>query len=120
MAFPVEIRKKTRVVKTKAELTEWLELIEQQGYSMVDQHMRTLVPHSCFRALKIEQKEEDRLVILFKENLVYSEHDILGEIYHLRRQKRRREGEGLLHGTLQNKKYRVTNPDNVDGRSKTP
>ncbi|WKT54335.1 hypothetical protein QSH57_004919 [Fusarium oxysporum f. sp. vasinfectum] len=88
MAFPVEIRRKTRVVKTEAELTAWLEVIEQQGYSMADQYMRTLVPHSCFRALKIEEKEEDRLVILVKENLVYSERDILGDIYTLREKKK--------------------------------
>ncbi|KAH7142399.1 hypothetical protein DER46DRAFT_640329 [Fusarium sp. MPI-SDFR-AT-0072] len=113
MAFPVEIRRKTRVVKTEAELTAWLEVIEQQGYSMADQYMRTLVPHSCFRALKIEEKEEDRLVILVKENLVYSERDILGDIYTLREKKRAREG--FLHHTLQIKRNKVIETDDADG-----
>ncbi|KAH7184452.1 hypothetical protein DER44DRAFT_859433 [Fusarium oxysporum] len=113
MAFPVEIRRKTRVVKTEAELTAWLEVIEQQGYSMADQYMRTLVPHSCFRALKIEEKEEDRLVILVKENLVYSERDILGDIYTLREKKRAREG--FLHRTLQIKRNKVIETDDADG-----
>ncbi|KAH7186494.1 hypothetical protein DER44DRAFT_858835 [Fusarium oxysporum] len=113
MAFPVEIRRKTRVVKTEAELTAWLEVIEQQGYSMADQYMRTLVPHSCFRALKIEEKEEDRLVILVKENLVYSERDILGDIYTLREKKRARDG--FLHRTLQIKRNKVIETDDADG-----
>ncbi|KAH7184255.1 hypothetical protein DER44DRAFT_862599 [Fusarium oxysporum] len=112
MAFPVEIRRKTRVVKTEAELTAWLEVIEQQGYSMADQYMRTLVPHSCFRALKIEEKEEDRLVILVKENLVYSERDILGDIYTLREKKRAREG--FLHHTLQIKRNKVIETDDAE------
>ncbi|KAI3573302.1 hypothetical protein IWW34DRAFT_887597 [Fusarium oxysporum f. sp. albedinis] len=113
MAFPVEIRRKTRVVKTEAELTAWLEVIEQQGYSMADQYMRTLVPHSCFRALKIEEKEEDRLVILVKENLVYSERDILGDIYTLREKKRARQG--FLDRTLQIKRNKVIETDDADG-----
>ncbi|KAH7228603.1 uncharacterized protein BKA55DRAFT_626446 [Fusarium redolens] len=113
MAFPVEIRRKTRVVKTEAELTAWLEVIEQQGYSMADQYMRTLVPHSCFRALKIEKKEEDRLIILVKENLIYSERDILGDIYTLREKKRAREG--FLHRTLQIKRNKVIETDDADG-----
>jgi hypothetical protein len=112
MAFPVEIRRKTRVVKTEAELRAWLEIIEQQGYSMVDQHMRTLVPRSCFRALKNEKREEDRLVILVKENLVYSEHDILRDIYPLRQRKRARID--FFHHVPQNKRKKAIQTDDVE------
>lgn len=112
MAFPVEIRRKTRVVKTEAELTAWLDVIEQQGFSMVDQHMRTLVPHSCFRALKNEKKEKDRLVILIKENMVYSELDILGDIYPQRSKKRARND--FFHHVPQNKRKKVIESDDSD------
>ncbi|KAL3587527.1 hypothetical protein FPOAC2_13424 [Fusarium poae] len=113
MAFPVEVRRRTRVVKTKAELTAWSQVIEQQGYSIADKDMRTLTSYTCFRALEIEEKEENRLIILIKENLVYSEHDILGDIYSMRPRKRAREG--FLHRALQIKRNRVPATDDADG-----
>ncbi|KAL3588072.1 hypothetical protein FPOAC2_13971 [Fusarium poae] len=113
MAFPVEVRRRTRVVKTKAELTAWSQVIEQQGYSIADKDMRTLTSYTCFRALEIEEKEENRLIILIKENLVYSEHDILGDIYSMRPRKRAREG--FLHHAPQIKRNRVAATDDADG-----
>ncbi|KAJ0140424.1 Uncharacterized protein HZ326_16686 [Fusarium oxysporum f. sp. albedinis] len=55
---------------------------------MVDQHMKTLVPHSCFKALKDEEQERDRLIILLKE--FHSEYDFLEEGCLQRTKKRER------------------------------
>ncbi|OBS16171.1 hypothetical protein FPOA_13140 [Fusarium poae] len=90
-----------------------VEVIEQQGYSIADKDMRTLTSYTCFRALEIEEKEENRLIILIKENLVYSEHDILGDIYSMRPRKRAREG--FLHHAPQIKRNRVAATDDADG-----
>ncbi|KAI3572325.1 hypothetical protein IWW34DRAFT_824384 [Fusarium oxysporum f. sp. albedinis] len=113
MAFPVEMRRKTRVVKTEIELTAWLEVIEQRGYSMVDQHMKTLVPHSCFKALKDEEQERDRLIILLKE--FHSEYDFLEEGC-LQRTKKRERVEYIFRDAdeiREKKRIRVNQTDDV-------
>ncbi|EWY79437.1 hypothetical protein FOCG_18380 [Fusarium oxysporum f. sp. radicis-lycopersici 26381] len=114
MAFPVEMRRKTRVVKTEIELTAWLEVIEQRGYSMVDQHMKTLVPHSCFKALKDEEQEKDRLIILLKE--FHSEYDFLEEGC-LQRTEKRERVEYIFRDAdeiREKKRIRVNQTDDVD------
>ena len=62
------------VYKEQKELKEWLEQFVEEGYSMVDRNEKTLVPHSCFKAL-VKEEEEDRLIILFKRNFLHSEVD---------------------------------------------
>ncbi|KAF5725155.1 hypothetical protein FMUND_118 [Fusarium mundagurra] len=84
MAFPIEMRKRTMVFKREKELEEWLNMFVEEGYSMADRHMQTLVPHSCYRALKKEEESEDRLVILFKDNFLFSENDFLGDVLPVR------------------------------------
>ncbi|KNB17729.1 hypothetical protein FOXG_15501 [Fusarium oxysporum f. sp. lycopersici 4287] len=114
MAFPVEMRRKTRVVKTEIELTAWLEVLEQRGYSMVDQHMKTLVPHSCFKALKDEEQEKDRLIILLKE--FHSEYDFLEEGC-LQWAKKRARVEYIFRDAdeiREKKRTRVNQTDDVD------
>ncbi|EGU72966.1 hypothetical protein FOXB_16521 [Fusarium oxysporum f. sp. conglutinans Fo5176] len=114
MAFPVEMRRKTRVVKTEIELTAWLEVLEQRGYSMVDQHMKTLVPHSCFKALKDEEQEKDRLIILLKE--FHSEYDFL-EDGCLQWAKKRARVEYIFRDAdeiREKKRTRVNQTDDVD------
>ncbi|KAF4331729.1 hypothetical protein FBEOM_14501 [Fusarium beomiforme] len=114
MAFPVEMRRKTRVVKTEIELTAWLEVIEQRGYSMVDQHMKTLVPHSCFEALRGEEQEKDRLIILLKE--FHSEYDFLEEGC-LQKAKKRARVEYIFRDAdeiRKKKRIRVNETDDAD------
>ncbi|RSL95855.1 hypothetical protein CDV31_013710 [Fusarium ambrosium] len=77
MTFLVELRRKTRIKKAEGELKEWLDMFRQNGYSMVDNHDKTLVPHSCFKALKNEKEEENRLIVLFKDRFIYGENDFL-------------------------------------------
>ncbi|EEU38548.1 uncharacterized protein NECHADRAFT_88478 [Fusarium vanettenii 77-13-4] len=77
MTFLVELRRRTRIVKTERRLEEWLDMFRVNGYSMVDNHEKTLVPHSCFKALKNEKEEENRLIVLFKDRFIYGENDFL-------------------------------------------
>jgi hypothetical protein len=80
MVFPIELRKRTIVLKQEKELEDWLNTFVEEGYSMADKHMRTIVPYSCYQALKNEKEDEDRLVILFKDNFLFSENDFLDNI----------------------------------------
>ncbi|RSL42078.1 hypothetical protein CEP54_015611 [Fusarium duplospermum] len=77
MTFLVELRRRTRIMKTERRLEEWLDMFRVNGYSMVDNHEKTLVPHSCFKALKNEKEEENRLIVLFKDRFIYGENDFL-------------------------------------------
>ncbi|WZH40871.1 uncharacterized protein QYS62_001809 [Fusarium acuminatum] len=108
MGFPVEMRRKARVAKTEEDLKVWLDIIEQGGYSMVDKHMRVLVPHSCFQVLKSEEREEDRLIILSKE--FHNEYDFLEEGCLQKRKKRTRGNDTSRENARERKRIRIESP----------
>ncbi|PCD20141.1 hypothetical protein FGRA07_11772 [Fusarium graminearum] len=89
--------------QTSLELNEDLTSREfvREGYSMTDRHMKTLVPISCYDALKDEKVEEGRLIVLFKPGVLYGEHDFTDKLISEETSKRRKivgsEQRGSLH-----------------------